>query len=189
MATIEQFEDFVRDELSSLKSYARTRIPVHQVDDLVQDTLVRVWENIDKVDDVRPYAWQSVRNACSDHLRNWHARRRQGKLHSSIVIIKGEAMIGNQDGKVLILSEELPTDYPYDERVIQRLHAVINEGLSELQRAALFYRYWHDMSMVEIADELGIAEGAAKALLFRAKKKLREEYASYIDYLRASCQH
>jgi RNA polymerase sigma-70 factor (ECF subfamily) len=47
-------------------------------------------------------------------------------------------------------------------------------GLSAQQRACVFLTYWEDLSPVQVAEHLDIAEGTVKAHLARARSRLRE---------------
>ncbi len=60
------------------------------------------------------------------------------------------------------------------------LHDRLNEALDELspsQRLAFVLRHWEGMSIREIAEVLGAAEGTVKSHLFRAVRTLRVELA------------
>ena len=49
------------------------------------------------------------------------------------------------------------------------------------QRAAFVLSEFHDMSMSEIAEALGIPENTAKTRLFRAREHMRQRLASWRD--------
>lgn len=60
------------------------------------------------------------------------------------------------------------------------LHHRLNEALDELspsQRLAFVLRHWEGMSIREISEVLGAAEGTVKSHLFRAVRTLRVELA------------
>jgi RNA polymerase sigma factor (sigma-70 family) len=48
------------------------------------------------------------------------------------------------------------------------------QSLSEIDRAAIILRYWHEASEVEIAESLNISVSAVKSRLFRARRQLGE---------------
>jgi len=48
------------------------------------------------------------------------------------------------------------------------------QSLSELDRAAIILRYWHEASEKEIAESLNISVSAVKSRLFRARRQLGE---------------
>lgn len=49
--------------------------------------------------------------------------------------------------------------------------------LSVMQRAAVYFTYWEDLTPAMVADRLGIAEGTVRRHLARARKRLREVLA------------
>ena len=51
--------------------------------------------------------------------------------------------------------------------------------LSPQQRAVFTLRHFQDLSLEEVADELGVSVGTVKTLLFRAVRQLRERLAFY----------
>ncbi len=55
------------------------------------------------------------------------------------------------------------------------MHALVNQ-LEVDYRTPLVLRYWNECSYQEIADIMGISEGAVKSRLFRARKKLASLY-------------
>jgi RNA polymerase sigma-70 factor (ECF subfamily) len=51
--------------------------------------------------------------------------------------------------------------------------------LDEAQRETCILRYWHDMTIEEIATRLNIAEGTVKTRLFRARKRIEHKLHNY----------
>ena len=51
-------------------------------------------------------------------------------------------------------------------------------GLSVRQRAAVYFRYWHDMSERQIAESMGVSVGTVRRHLVRAQSILRKELAN-----------
>ncbi len=58
---------------------------------------------------------------------------------------------------------------------------VLLQSLSEMDRAAITLRYWHEASEVEIAETLGITVSAVKSRLHRARRKLGEVRQAEIE--------
>ena len=46
--------------------------------------------------------------------------------------------------------------------------------LSVMQRAAIYFTYWEDLTPAMVADRLGVSEGTVRRHLARARKQLRE---------------
>jgi RNA polymerase sigma-70 factor (ECF subfamily) len=79
------------------------------------------------------------------------------------------------------LDEQFPLEHPGEsasDRVLREERAVrVRRAIAQLpekQRAALILRMYHDLSHQQIAESLGGTEGAAKANVFHAIKRLRE---------------
>ena len=61
---------------------------------------------------------------------------------------------------------------------LEQLKSVLTgaiDTLPENQRKAVIYKYFHDMSHLEIAQMLGISEGNSRVLLTRALDRLKEQ--------------
>jgi RNA polymerase sigma-70 factor (ECF subfamily) len=68
--------------------------------------------------------------------------------------------------------EELTPEQVMDRR---EQEVLVQEMLARLppdHRAAVVLRYWYDLSYREIAETVGISEGAVKSRLFRARERL-----------------
>ncbi|MBA3801450.1 MAG: hypothetical protein H0X22_00890 [Acidimicrobiia bacterium] len=50
--------------------------------------------------------------------------------------------------------------------------------MSVRQRAAVYFRYWHDMSECQIAESMGVSVGTVRRHLVRAQSILRKELAN-----------
>ena len=74
-------------------------------------------------------------------------------------------------------------DFDADPQLVAERRSIqnrVNEALEELsptQRLAFVLRHWEGMSIREIAEALGAAEGTVKSHLFRAVRTLRVELA------------
>jgi RNA polymerase sigma factor (sigma-70 family) len=124
--------------------------------DLVQEALTRVFgrrrigEDIDQLD---AYVRRAILNQYVDsrrRLKRWHATR-----HLLIDLPH------HDDDRIVVADE------------VRRALAT----LSPKQRACVVLRYYEDLSVVEIADELGCAEGTVKRHLADARAKLAMQLA------------
>lgn len=155
-----QFENYVVARTSVLRGTAIRLMAGDRnlADDLVQVTLLKAY-----------LSWGRVRD---EQLRDAYVRR---------IMVREAARLSARERR------ELPLDTCYlasadaSEGVEQRL--VIWEllrGLSNRQRAAIVLRYYHDLPLASVADELGCSEGAVKSHLSRARQSLahgwRETY-------------
>lgn len=69
-----------------------------------------------------------------------------------------------EDGKTVRLPKKLQQ---------QRLHRVIREELTELQRETIIAYYFQEMTLAEIARERGVNKSTVSRTLHRAEERLR----------------
>lgn len=122
-------------------------------EDLVQDTLVRAWKSLDKLNDVK-----AAKGWLLTIVRRENARRFERKqlLPSALP------------------PEELPTartDYDTSTEAFALRRAL--QELPEDYREPLLLQVIHGYSQKEIAARLGISVAGAGTRLFRAREKLR----------------
>lgn len=130
-------------------------------EDVVQDTMLRVWNRkdvLDTIDNPEGYSMQATRNIALDKL----------------------ALKGNQNDK---LSEshlsDAPTEHP-DETMEKReqldlVYRLIDQ-LPEKQRTVMQLRDVEEMTYKEIAEVMNITEDQVKVTLFRARQKVKEYF-------------
>ncbi len=121
-------------------------------EDAVQDALVAAWRRREQPID-RLAAWVTV--AASNKARSGH--RRRGAEQRAL------ARVGRAPD-----SDTATTDIDAD-----LLAALSLLPLRERQAAVLFYV--HDLSVVDVAAELGVTDGTVKTLLSRARTHLAEQ--------------
>ena len=73
--------------------------------------------------------------------------------------------------------DTLSSDQPTPEQVVEQREreVLVQQLLARLppeHRVAVVLRYWYDLSYREIAETVGISEGAVKSRLFRARQRL-----------------
>ena len=138
-------------------------------EDVVQETFLRAYRQIDRFEPRVPFGnWLNriAANAAVDLVR---ARRRR---HRSLV----------PEGSEGILLESAASDDPAPDRVawggevLQRV-AQAMEDLSPQERATFVLRHFEERSIRETAAALGQTENTTKQALFRAVRKLRRALA------------
>ncbi len=139
------FEEWYAIRFRELVQLARLMVGSQEIAlDIVQETLVgvlRQWERIDQPDH---YARRAVTNACRSHFRRVATRRRHP------VVPAEPAELGANE---------------IDDALAR---------LTPRQRAVLVLRYWSDLPESEIADLLGIRRGSVASLHHRALADLRK---------------
>ncbi|WP_370152373.1 SigE family RNA polymerase sigma factor [Streptacidiphilus sp. EB129] len=124
---------------------------VHQADDLVQSTLVKVMlahRRLERIDSIDAYARRTMHSTfISSRRRLWHRERPHAQMPDT----------GTPDPDV---------DLGLSVRAALQL-------LPARQRAVVVLRFWEDLSVQATADVLGISEGTVKSHTSRAMATLR----------------
>ena len=101
------------------------------------------------------YLLRSVRNGCLNHIRNHSTRQRINSLYSMEL-------------------EELDDESWPDENVVERIHNIVDQRLSEQCRKVVSMRFGQDMSYKDISYTLGISEVAVYKHLRHALVVIRQ---------------
>jgi RNA polymerase sigma factor (sigma-70 family) len=149
-------EEIVRRYRPALVRYAATIVPPHRAEDVVQEAFARTLRRLASGGEelaIRPWLYTVVRNAALNDLRD--APPPQEPIDESY------------DGV-----EQPPQALERRERV-RLLVARLGE-LPDAQREALVKREMEGRGHAEIAAQLGVSEGAARQLIFRARASVRD---------------
>lgn len=138
-----------------------------EAEDIVQDTLIRVWnkrEEWQQMDSIEAYCLTVARNLAID---------RSQKMESQNLELTPE-------------TQEMPDAKMPDQLMEQNeqlsiIHRLINE-LPEKQRSILQLRDIEGKNYKEIAVILGLTEEQVKVNLFRARQRIRLKYNEINDY-------
>lgn len=158
-----RFARFVEPELDLLLRVARslTRNPT-DAEDLVQDTLVRAYRNIDRFDGRYPRAWLLT------ILRNTNINRARKKRPD--LLDDPEATF---ERSLDFVSDERPED-EFVDQVFDATIAVALDELSDDFRAVIELVDLHQSSYAEAAEALGIPVGTVMSRLHRARRRMRQ---------------
>jgi len=149
-----QFSEFVAARWGALvhTAYLLTG-DFHEAEDLVQTTLAKVypqWRRI-RADGVASY----LRRALVNNNRSRVRRRRVAQLLMPFLPETASPPSGAGEDRDLLVAALA--------------------GLPERQRAVVVLRYWEDLSLEEVAHELGCSVGTVKSQASRALAKLRAD--------------
>lgn len=139
-------------------------------DDIVQDTFVALYVNLQRIEPeatLRPYVYRIARNRSYDVLR-----RSQRRDEQSIDEDEDDAV---QVRIAFDLADEHPT--PEDAAGWLLMYLQVREAidvLPDLQRQALILFAEEGLSYQEIAEVMDVSIGTIKSRLFHAKKNLRD---------------
>jgi len=158
-----------------------------EAEDLVQQVFIKAYENAGKFRgeaQVSSWLYRIAANAAIERRR----RRRTVGI-DDVHPLGSEALApsANLDAEMRSGWSHRPAmaagDFDADPQLSAERHSIqnrLNEALEELsptQRLAFVLRHWEGMSIREIAELLGAAEGTVKSHLFRAVRTLRVELA------------
>ena len=122
--------------------------------DALQDTFMRLWKSGDVESDSEATSklFVVLRNVCIDRLR----RRRSVELEEKhTVSLKVEPTSGED---------------------MERLESLLTAGLTPLQRQIYSLSVHYSLDYKDIAEKLRMNEGAVRAHMCRARKKISENY-------------
>ena len=139
-------------------------VPAAEVDDVFQETWLRVIRSADRYDPARSFpAWllSIAINLCRD------ARRRRR------IEVGGEADAGESDRPPE--PAEIPEAFArLSDRERQAAVAAILARLPDPMREVVTLRFYEDMDLAEIAEATGVPVGTVKSRLFYAIRRIRE---------------
>lgn len=138
-----------------------------EAEDVVQDTMIRVWNKRDEWPQ-----FESIEAYCLTVARNLAIDRSQ-KMEAHNVELTPE-------------TQEMPDALtPYEQLVqdeqMELIHRLVN-GLPEKQRTIMLLRDIEGRSYKEIAEILQITEEQVKVTLFRVRQKIKQRYTEIEDY-------
>jgi len=140
-----------------------------QAKDVVQDTLVTIWQKLKKIKSAEGYktwTYRIVVNKCYDQLR-------KRKKHSEFVTDeKTWALISNR------ISEAPATDL--ENKEIAQIVSLLTNRLSPKQKAVFVLSELDEMSQDEISEITGMSKKAIKANLYHARKSISEMADKYL---------
>ncbi len=150
----EQFNQLIAIYMDDLYRYGYWLSGSHAIaDDLVQETLVRAWKSMDKLNDTK-----AVKGWLLTILRRENARRFERKRLQESGIPTEELAADRED-------YDMSTEAFVLRQALERLPEEYREPL--LMQVVMGY------SQKEIAEHLGISVAGAGTRLFRAREKMR----------------
>lgn len=138
-----------------------------EAEDVVQDTMIRVWNKRDEWDEL-----ESIEAYCLTVCKNLAIDRSQKMVAQSVELTPD-------------LEQSADASGPYDHLVRQEqtvlIHQLINE-LPDVQKMIVQLRDIEGESYKEIANVLQITEDQVKVNLFRARQKIKQRYSDIDNY-------
>ena len=140
---------------------------VQDAEDLVQETYCRLWRkrnDLSSIDNDEAYCVRLLRNLYYDGRRMASAR---------------EVDVGPPDNLQLPATDDVQRDIERTEAA-EALHRIIGT-LPDRQRDIITRRDLCDESFADIATDLQMPEGSVRALLSRARLKLKEQFLKWMN--------
>lgn len=137
-------------------------------EDLTQDTLIRVWQRRDELQDVR-----SLEAYCLTVCRNLALDRLEKAENRSVSLEEREV---DPADAAYTAEEQMARDEKF-----RLVHKLFNR-LPEKLRTVLQLRDIEGKSYREIAEILGITEDQVRVSLFRARRSVRTQYEKIENY-------
>lgn len=155
----QQFSAFFHQHVDSVHRAASRRVGFENADDVVTETFTLAWQkDVASFEGQRARAWLLTTAAfmCQNMLRSRHRDSR----------------------KEAALAQVIAIDAPLDEsgrldHLQQAWHLI-----STIDQELLTLTFWDDLPYPEIAQKLGIKQGALRTRISRAKTRLGEQLVS-----------
>lgn len=156
------FEDLINKYKERLYYHIRRMVIDHEdADDLLQDTFVKIWQNLDKFQEnssLFNWIYRIATNECLNFLR------KKNKQNTSSI-----------DDSLYLLNSLEESPYINGSELQMKLQRAILT-LPEKQRIVFNMKYFEEMKYEEINEILGTSVGALKASYHHAVKKIEEYF-------------
>lgn len=147
---------------------------IHEAEDVVQETFLRVYNNLGRFDPSQKFSTWIYRigtNLCIDHLRK---RKRKSSLSLDANLYDSDHV----DGHNLMPTDE--AEQPENRLILSETKRQVREAvdnLPEQYKSIVILRYLHDMSLQEVSEVLDMPVTTIKTRLHRAREYLRKQMA------------
>ncbi len=158
--------------------YGRIRAKVSDDDtalDLVQDTYLQVFSKLDQIKEPEAFpGWvlRIARNVTVDWYRK-HGKDKDTELFSQNEYMDDDDFSSVDEDRTEYRTEYIPEAALDKEETARLLDEILND-LPEEQRLVLVMRYYDEMSLSEISQELDVNINTVKTRLSRGQKKVEE---------------
>jgi RNA polymerase sigma-70 factor (ECF subfamily) len=162
-----QLVDIYKDKIYHL-AY-RMMGNAQEAEDVVQETFLRVYTNLDRYDEQQKFStwmYRIATNLCIDRLR-----KRRSTYSLDAEMQNGE---GN-DWYSLMPSNE---DTPENQLILSETQSQIKESIESLPekyKSILILRYFHDLSLQEISEIVNMPVTTIKTRLHRGREYLKKK--------------
>jgi RNA polymerase sigma factor (sigma-70 family) len=164
------FEALFRRYRDRITAYVRGIVADHgRAEDIVQDVFISAHRNLlasDREIAFKPWVYEVAKNACIDQIRR--AKR------SNEVSIDSDDFSAREEGR--LSAGAASTDATVRRRQeLDSLKMAFNE-LPEQQHEVLVMRELEGLSYDKISRRMGLSRSAVESMLFRARRRLKDEF-------------
>ena len=151
----------------------RITLSREEAEDIVQDTLIKVWnrrDSWDTIESIEAFSMTICRNMALDRLR----------LHDN-----RNASLDDTEAHTAGGESPDTASNPYERTVQREKVAIVRtliDGLPEKQRSCMQLRDFEGKTYKEIAAVLGITEDQVKVNIFRARQTIKQQFLQYDNY-------
>lgn len=142
-------------------------------EEIVQEVFLRLWEHKDAIDiqqSISAYLFQSVRNACLNHLKHLQiVQKFRAEITDKLKSAQDYYAITQENGQSIYLAKELEN----------HIHSAI-ENLPEQCRKVFKMSRFDGLKNHEIADQTGVTINTVQKQISIALEKLREKLNPYL---------
>jgi RNA polymerase sigma factor (sigma-70 family) len=181
VAAVRRGDDRAFEQLYSryqrrISAYVYGMVKDHgRAEDITQEVFIsalRRMRETDRAIAFKPWIYEIAKNACIDQFRR--SRRAE-----EISMDAGEGL-GQADHGRLAAAEPTPDDAVDAKQQLDHLCGAFG-GLSDSHHEILVLREFEGLSYREIGDRMGLSRPGVESTLFRARKRLTEEYDELVS--------
>lgn len=144
---------------------------VHESEDIMQETFIRLWKNLEKYNNslsVKAWVAKIATNLCLDFIKS--ARHRNEKENESLDIPHHK------------LTDELNPVLAMESNELHSIILKLANKLTPKQRAVFVLRDLEMMEVTEVCKILDMKETQVKSNLYHARLALRADLLNYYNY-------
>src|SRR4051812_19134248 len=181
VAAVRRGDDRAFEQLYSryqrrISAYVLGMVKDHgRAEDITQEVFIsalRRMRETDRAIAFKPWVYEIAKNACIDQFRR--SRRAE-----EISMDAGDGL-GQADHGRLVAAEPTPDDAVDAKQQLDHLCGAFG-GLSDSHHEILVLREFEGLSYREIGDRMGLSRPGVESTLFRARKRLTEEYDELVS--------
>lgn len=173
MSTISFRNDILPLKNQLYRLALRITLDSAEAEDIVQDTLIKVWnrrDTWDTIDNIEAFCFTICRNLALDSVKR--------QSHQNVSL---DEMIENQDTS-RFSSQPLAVEPSAVAKDQLRIVRQIVDSLPEKQRSCIQLRDFEGKSYKEIAKIMDITEDQVKVNIFRGRKTIKEKFENIDGY-------